>query len=130
MTLKWSLATKGMRPHGQLRQKLQQKIRKLEMHLQHFPSDAVFLLVNLERHPRKAHFVAGLTLYLPSNVLRAEKTGIDPTPAFDQAVKAVLRELAVLKSSLRRESEWKKEARWETLRQTPPPRLAQVVPLG
>lgn len=110
MTLKWNLTTKGMRPHGQLRQKLQQKIRKLETHLEHFPQDAVFLQVALEAHPRKPWFGIGLTLYLPSNVLRAEKFGADPVPAFDQAVKALLRSIAVLKSSLRRESEWKRVA--------------------
>jgi ribosome-associated translation inhibitor RaiA len=106
MTLKWNLAAKGFRPHGQLRQKLQQKIYKLETHLEHFPSDAVYLHVSLERHPKKAWFSVGLTLRLPSNLLRAEKTGPDPVPAFDQAIKALLREVAVFKSALRRESQW------------------------
>ncbi len=110
MTLKWSLTTKGMRAHGQLVQKLQQKIRKLESHLEHFPPDAVFLEVHVEKHPRKPLFVAGLTLRVPSNQLRAEKTGADPVPAFDLAVKALLRELAVLKSALRHEREWKPAA--------------------
>lgn len=119
-----------MRPHGQLRQKLQQKIQKLETHLAHFPSDAVYLLVGLERHPRKQFFVAGLTLYLPSRILRAEKSGPDPIPAFDQAVKTLLRELAILKSALRRESEWKANARWDVLAQASPPRVAQVVVRG
>jgi ribosome-associated translation inhibitor RaiA len=109
MKLKWNLTTKGMRPHGQLRQKLQQKINKLEIHLGHFPQDAVFLEVRMEKHPRKPVFGAGLTLRLPSNQLRAEKAGADPVPAFDHAVKALLRELAVLKSALRRESDWKPE---------------------
>lgn len=111
MTLKWNLATKRMRPHDQLREKLEQKIRKLEAHLEHFPSDAVFLEVHLERHPRKTLFAAGLTLRLPSNVLRAEKSAEDPIPAFDQAVKALLREVAGLKSGLRREAEWKRVPR-------------------
>ncbi len=117
MTLKWGLATKGMRPHGQLRQKLQQKINKLETHLEHFPPDAVFLQVNLDRHPRKELFGAGLTLRLPSNILRARKFGADPVPAFDQAIKALLREIAVLKSALRREIQWKREDRRERLRE-------------
>ena len=108
MTLKWSLVTKSIRPHGQLQTKLQQKIRKLETHLEHFPQDAVYLQVNLERHPKKVWFEASLTLYLPSNVLRSEKSGPDPVPAFDSAVKALLREVSVLKSALRRESEWKR----------------------
>ncbi len=111
MMLKWSLAAKGLRPHGQLRKKLQDKIRKLESHLEHFPSDAVFLEVHLSRHPRKPLFAAGLTLRVPSNQLRAEKYGADPVPAFDQAVKALLRELAVLKSALRHEDDWKRVAR-------------------
>ncbi len=111
MTLKWSLITKGFRPHDQLRKKLGQKIPKLESHLEHFPPDAVFLEVHLERHPRKSLFGAGLTLRLPSNLLRAEKSAADPIPAFDQAVKALLREVAALKSGLRRESEWKRVRR-------------------
>ncbi len=118
MTLKWSLVTKGMRPHGQLRTKLQQKIGKLETHLEHFPQDAVHLQVNFERHPRKVWFTAALTLRLPSNILHAEKAGADPIPAFDQAVKALLREVAVLKSALRRESEWKRASRSEALAET------------
>ncbi len=108
MKLKWSLKAKGMQPHGQLRQKLDQKIQKLESHLSHFPPDAVFLEVHLEKHPRKPLFNAGLTLRLPSNQLRAQKFGADPVPAFDQAIKALLRELAVLKSALRHETDLKR----------------------
>jgi ribosomal subunit interface protein len=111
MTMKWALFTKNMHPHGQLRQKLQQKIRKLEKLLEHFPADAVHLQVNLERHAKKVWFGAGLTLHLPSNTLRSEKFGQDPITAFDQAIKALVRELAVLKSSLRRETDWARVAR-------------------
>ena len=106
MTLKWNLVTKHIRPHGQLKTKLQQKIGKLEAQLVHFPQDAVHLQVSLSRHPKKDWFIAALTLHLPSTILRAEKAGEDPVPVFDQAVKAVLRELAVLKSALRREDQW------------------------
>ncbi len=108
MTLKWSLVTKHIRPRGQLHDKLEQKINKLEAHLEHFPQDAVHLQVNLARHPKKLQFTAALTLRLPSNILRAEKTGDDPVPAFDQAVKALLREVAVLKSDLRHEGQWQR----------------------
>ena len=111
MTLKWSLITKGIRPHAQLQAKLEQKIAKLETHLEHFPPDAVHLQVNLERHPKRAWFATALTLRLPSNILQSEKTGPDPVTAFDQAVKALLREVAGLKSSLRRENDWQKVAR-------------------
>ena len=110
MRLKWSVKTKGLQPHGQLRDKFAQKVQKLESHLEHFPADAVFLEVHLDKHPRKSLFTAGLTLRLPSNQLRAEKSGPDPVPAFDQAVKALLRELAGLKSALRHEAELKRFA--------------------
>jgi ribosome-associated translation inhibitor RaiA len=111
MTLKWNLVAKGMRPHAQLQTKLEQKVTKLETHLRHFPSDAVHLLVNLERHPKRDWFDAALTLRLPSNILQSEKSGPDPVLVLDQAVKALLREVAGLKSALRRENEWQRVAR-------------------
>src|SRR5438128_2687870 len=111
MTLKWSLVTKKIRPHGQMQKKLQEKINKLETHLEHFPPDAVHLQVNLEQQPKKAWFAAALTLRLPSNTLRAQKQGPDPVTAFDRAVKTLLRKIAVLKSALRHESDWAKVAR-------------------
>jgi ribosome-associated translation inhibitor RaiA len=110
MTLKWNLVTKGMRPRAQLQSKLQQKIAKLETHLEHFPSDAVHLQVSLERHPKRVWFATALTLRLPSNILQSKKSGPDPVPAFDLAVKALLREVAGLKSALRRESDWERVA--------------------
>ena len=115
MKLNWTLVTKRMRPHAQMKNKLEEKISKLEKHIEHFPSDAVRLQVNLERHPRKLSFDAALTLWLPSNVLRAEKSGPDPIPALDQAIKALLREVAVLKSDLRRESQWQSPERRQFL---------------
>ena len=111
MTMKWNLVTKGMRPHAQLQSKLEQKIAKLETHLEHFPADAVHLQVNLERHPKRVWFSTALTLRLPSNILQSKKSGADPVPVFDQAVKALLREVAGLKSALRRENDWNKVAR-------------------
>ena len=111
MRLKWSLVTKGMRPHAPLQTKLEQKIAKLETHLEHFPSDAVHLHVNLERHPKRVWFTTALPLRLPSNILQSKKSGPDPVPALDQAVKALLREVAGLKSDLRRESDWQRVAR-------------------
>ena len=110
MTLKWNLVTKGMRPHAQLQGKLEQKVAKLETHLEHFPPDAVHLQVNLSRHPKRESFVSALTLRLPSNILESKKTGADPITAFDQAIKALLREVAGLKSALRREKDWQQVA--------------------
>ena len=111
MTLKWNLVTKGMRPRAQLQAKLEEKIAKLETHLEHFPSDAVHLQVSLERHPKRDWFATALTLHLPSNTLESKKSGADPLPLFDRAIKALLREVAVLKSALRRESDWERVAR-------------------
>jgi ribosome-associated translation inhibitor RaiA len=111
MTLKWNLVTKGMRLHAQMQSKLEQKIAKLETHLEHFPSDAVHLQVILERHPKRIWFDAALTLRLPSNLLQSKKAGPDPLPVFDQAMKAPLREVAGLKSDLRRESDYQRVAR-------------------
>src|SRR5580765_6646216 len=111
MTLKWTLITKRMRAHGQLQKKLQEKISKLETHLAHFPEDAVHLQVNLEQNPMRSLFLSALTLRLPPNTLRAEKRALDPITAFDHAVKALLREIAVLKSSLRHERDWQPSRR-------------------
>src|SRR6266404_1174959 len=119
MKLNWTLVAKRMRLHAQMKNKLQDKINKLEKHIEHFPADAVHLQVNLERHPKKLSFDAALTLWLPSNVLRAEKSGLDPIPAFGQAIKALLREVAVLKSALRREKQWQNPARREFLQMPP-----------
>jgi ribosome-associated translation inhibitor RaiA len=110
MTMKWNLVTKGMRPHAQLQSKLEQKVAKLEAHLAHFPPDAVHLQVSLERHPKREWFTAALTLRLPSNVLESKKAAPDPLPAFDHAVKALLREVTGLKSELRREDKWERVA--------------------
>ena len=111
MMLKWNLVTKRLHPHAQLREKLQQKITKLEIFLQHFPPDAVHLLVNLERHPKRLWFAAGLTLRLPSNILHSEESGLSPIPAFDHAVRALLREVAGFKSDLRHERQWRRGPR-------------------
>jgi ribosome-associated translation inhibitor RaiA len=126
MTLKWSLVAKGMRPHEQLRTKLQQKVSKLESHLEHVPPDAAHLQVSLQRHPKRVWFTAALTLRLPSNILRSAKSGEDPVPAFDQAIKAMLREIGGLKSALRRESQWRPLSPIGRLPEIKAPRLAQI----
>jgi ribosome-associated translation inhibitor RaiA len=110
MTLKWNLVTKGMRPHAQLQAKLEQKIAKLETHLEHFRSDAAHLQIHLERHSKRVWFDTALTLGLPSNTLQSTKSGPDALPVLDQAFRALLREVAVLKSDLRRESDYKRVA--------------------
>jgi ribosomal subunit interface protein len=109
-----------------LRTKLREKISKMEKHLEHFPSDAVHLQVNLDRHARKEWFTVALTLRLPSNVLHAEKQGADPVPAFDQAIKALLREIAVLKSALRREAQYDRAPRRQAARLAAPVGFAEA----
>jgi len=114
----WNFLTKNFRPHGQLQNKLREKISKLGRHLQSFPTDAVHLLIGLEKHPKRPLFTAALTLRVPSNILRSRKQADDPVPASDRAVKALLLELAELKSVLRREPLWKRKERRAKLRAT------------
>ena len=128
MSMNWTLVSKHMRPHGQLRKKLQQKIQKLEKHIEHFPADAVNLHVQIEALPRKTSFEAALTLRLPSNILRAKKSGPDPIPAFDQAMKVLLREVTMFKAALRHESEWNRPAWREVANLTIPPSLLTRAP--
>lgn len=115
-SLAWDFVTKHFRPHGQLQHKLQEKISKLERRLQPFPSGPVRLLVGIEKHPRRPLFTAALTLRVPSHILRSRKQAADPVPALDHAMRALLRELAALKSILRREPLWKRKARRAQLR--------------
>ncbi len=115
MTLKWNLVTKHLHGHELLHKKLRQKITKLEKHLKHFPPDAVHLHIALERHPKKEYHTAALTLRVPSNILRSEKSSPDLIKAIDDAVKALLRELELLKAELRRETFWKRRDRRERL---------------
>ena len=116
--LPWNLVTKNLHGHPMLRKKLREKIFKLEKHLTHFPADAVHLHIALERHPRKVLHTAALTLRVPSNILHSKKSASDLIKAFDDAVKALLRELVSLKSELRREVFWKRKARRSKLHES------------
>jgi ribosomal subunit interface protein len=119
MTLNWSLASKHMRPHGQLRERFQLKVMKLEKHLSHFSSDAVHLQVKLVKDPRKTWFTATLTLSLPTGAMSAQKSAEDPIPAFDHAIKALLREISSLKATLRRKNDWQRVVRSAVLASEP-----------
>jgi ribosomal subunit interface protein len=123
-TLPWNLVTKNLQVDGLLRKKLRQKITKLEKQLKHFPPDTVHLLVVLERQPKKPLHAAALTLRVPSNILHSEKSAPDVPKAFDDAVKALLRELESLKSDLRAETFWKRKARRKELHQLKATRFA------
>lgn len=123
-TFSWNLVTKNFHAHEQLQQKLRQTLTKLQQHLEHFPSDALHLQVVLEKHPRKPQFTAGLVLRVPSNILHSEHEAPDPVPALNGAVKTLLRQLASLKSELRRELLWKRKGRRAELRAAKPLRFA------
>jgi DNA-directed RNA polymerase specialized sigma24 family protein len=56
-------------------------------------------------------------LRVPSNILHSEKSSPGVISAFDNAVKALLRELQSLKADLRRERFWKRKERRKQLRQ-------------
>ncbi len=106
-SLPWNLLTKNVNGHEQLQSKIRQKISKLETHLQHFPPDSVHLQIALEQNPRKRMFTSSLNLRLPSNILHSTKSAADIITAFDDSIKALLREIQSFKSDLRRESTWK-----------------------
>ena len=116
-TLPWNLVTKNLHGHELLRKKILEKITKLERHLKHFPPGTVHLHIALERHSKKKLFTATLTLRVPSNILQSVKSAHDVIQAFDDAVKVMLGELETLKSRLRKERLWKREARHEELHQ-------------
>ncbi|RME93218.1 MAG: sigma-70 family RNA polymerase sigma factor [Verrucomicrobia bacterium] len=113
----WNLVFRRFRGHELLPKKIHQKLGKLARHLCHFPEGTVHLHILLERHPKKDLYRAALTLRVPSNILRSEKENADPIGAFDDAVRALLRELEGLKAELRRDAAWKRRARRQQLRQ-------------
>src|SRR5882762_9228019 len=113
----WNLVTKNLHGHELLRKKMREKIIKLEKHLKHFPPDTVHLQIALERHPKKPLHTAALTLRLPSNILHSKKSAPDGIKAFDDAVRALFRELESLKAELCRETFWKRKDRREQLHQ-------------
>ena len=113
----WNLVTKNLHGHELLRKKIHEKITRLEKHLKHFPPDTVHLQIALERHPKKPLHTAALTLRVPSNILHSKKSAPDVIKAFDDAVRALFRELESLKAELRRETFWKRKERREQLHQ-------------
>ena len=118
MRIPWNVVTKNLSPDDAripMEKKLQQKIAKFDRFLAHFPPDAVHLQIVLEKHSRKARYLASLTLRVPSDILHSEEAGLDLIGAFDEAVKSLLRKLKSYKSSLRGEKFWKRKERHEKL---------------
>ena len=72
MRIPWNVVTKNLSPYDAripMEKKLQQKIAKFDRFLAHFPPDAVHLQIVLEKHSRKARYLASLTLRVPSDIL-------------------------------------------------------------
>ncbi|HWP27086.1 MAG TPA: HPF/RaiA family ribosome-associated protein [Xanthobacteraceae bacterium] len=124
----WNIVTRRLHRHPLLRERIRSKIRALERHLQRFPSDAVHLLVELERHPRKEEHRAVLTLRLPSHILHADKSAKSVIAALSSAVKALLKELKALKERLREEPQWKRKARRKQPAFAPAPGEDELAP--
>lgn len=123
----WNLVTKNTALDEEFHRKLHQKVRKLDAHLIRFPHDALHLHVAIEKHPKKPLHTVSLTLRLPSHILHSEKSASEAIPAFDLAVKALLRELKTFKAHLRREHKWRTETFEETMPK--PPRSLAEAPL-
>jgi ribosomal subunit interface protein len=120
MAIPWNIVTKNISPEDArvpLQKKVRQKIAQFEKFLEAFPMDAVHLQIVFERHPRKDLYTATLTLRVPSDILHTQKSGRDVIGAFDEAVKALLRELESYKSNLRGEESWKRKERRKKLHQ-------------
>ncbi|HEY0258015.1 MAG TPA: HPF/RaiA family ribosome-associated protein [Candidatus Methylacidiphilales bacterium] len=116
-SLPWNIVTRNLHGHEQLHKKILEKIGKLERHLKHFPPGTVYLHIALDRNTKKDFFTAALTLRVPSHILHSEKSAPDVIKAFDDAIRALLRELENLKSDLRHEKLWKRKGRREELRE-------------
>ena len=118
MPFSWNIVTRDLQsedPRFPLEKKLREKITKFEKHLKNFPSDAVHLQIVLERHPRKDLYTSTLTLRVPSHILQSQKSGRHLVEAFDESVKALLRELESMKSHQRGEELWKRKERRKKL---------------
>jgi ribosomal subunit interface protein len=107
----WNIVTRAVHGHPLLRQRLRRAIARLERHLQTFAPDTVHLQIRLDGEAQPERITAALTLRLPSNILRAEKTHADAARAVRDAVGVLERRLEALKERLRREPAWKRKAR-------------------
>jgi RNA polymerase sigma factor (sigma-70 family) len=103
----WNLVTRKVREPPSFHQKLRQRIGRLEKYLEQFLPDAVHLQIILERHPKKALHTATLTLRLPSNIIRAEKSAHGLWQAFDEDLREMLHELGGSKAEPHRETSGK-----------------------
>jgi ribosome-associated translation inhibitor RaiA/HSP20 family molecular chaperone IbpA len=117
----WNIVTRGLHGHPFLRQRIHSKSRALERHLQRFPPDAVHLLIEFERRPRKEEYRAVLMLRLPSHILHSDKSAKSVIAALSNSVKALLKELKSLKERLREEPQWKRKTRRKTVAFAPEP---------
>ncbi len=110
MKLQWRLVARGLKPTLQFRRRLVQRVRQLEMLLVRFPHDTVQLQVQLRKQPRRQSFEVDLMLWLPTKSLRAKKTGPEGFLVLDAAFQVLVREVGIMKSSSRLETNWRRLA--------------------
>ncbi len=111
MELSWNLVVKNLEHDSELEARVRDELGKLERHLRRYPPDAMHLQVAIGRYPRKSFFTVALTLRLPSNVLRVEKSGAAMVPVLDDAIAVLARQIEGHRDELRQESIWKRRGR-------------------
>jgi ribosomal subunit interface protein len=94
----WNIVGNNVQVDEPLQRKLWQKITRLEKHLKGFPAEKVHLQLLLEKPPRKALHRVTLTLQLPADILRAEKSAPELLKGFDEALEALRRKLEAFQS--------------------------------
>jgi ribosomal subunit interface protein len=98
-SIQWNIITRNVEADQELQGKLRLKIARLEKHLKGFPAEPRHLQVRLEKRSDKQLYSAALTLTLPSDIVRAEKSAGDLLKAFDDALQTLQRELEALSRS-------------------------------
>jgi len=111
MSIKWNIVNRTGELYAEVQQKLQNKIGKLEKHLEHFPQDAVYLQVILDARASDKTYEVALNLRVPSDVLHVEKESESLVAALDEGVNTLVRRLKRLKARYRRDHAWKRRGR-------------------
>ncbi len=93
MIVTWNIVSRNIGLSAELREQLRRKLAALEADLQSFPPEKIHLQIMLERQARNARSTVALTLRLPANIIRVEKSAAEAGKAFDGALKALQDEL-------------------------------------
>ena len=98
----WNIVTRNIQPDEWSQREIRQKLARLDEYFKAYSSDKVHLQVLLEKHPKKPLHTAELTLRLPANILRSEKSAPALMTAFNKALQVVLGELETGKGGKQR----------------------------